>query len=253
MIANYHTHSRWCGHAVGEIEDYIRTALSEGFEELAVTEHVPHRGDPDRHRMPWADFLPFNRALNRAIEEYGDRISLLKGFECEYMPERMDDYRMFREEYGYGIMILGHHNVGPDHSIFMFARNKPDYAVRMYADEVCEGLETGFFDFLAHPELLLMNYAPGFDKESERSLRQIYACCEKLHIPVEINGAGYVSGRPYPSAEALEMSKEYDLTYIINMDAHDPELLTKPYYSQVEAFASRLGIDPVARYFADRH
>ena len=96
MIANYHTHSRWCGHAVGEIEDYIRAALSEGFEELAVTEHVPHRGDPDRHRMPWADFLPFNRALNRAIEEYGDRISLLKGFECEYMPERMDDVKVFR-------------------------------------------------------------------------------------------------------------------------------------------------------------
>ena len=249
MIANYHTHSRWCGHAKGEIEDYITTAISEGFVELGITDHVPHRGDPDTHRMPWADFQPFNRALDSAIAKYGDKISLIKGFECEYMKERMDDYHMFREEYGYRIMSLGHHNVGPDHSIFMFARNKPDYAVRLYADEVCEGLETGFFDFLAHPDLLLMNYEPGFDSECERSLRQIFSCCEKLHIPVEINGAGYVGGRAYPSKEAFELSREYDLIYMINMDSHDPILLTKPYTSRVEAFAAGLGIKPVERYF----
>ena len=42
MIANYHTHNRWCKHAVGEIEDYVKVALDENFVELAITDHVPH-------------------------------------------------------------------------------------------------------------------------------------------------------------------------------------------------------------------
>ena len=180
---------------------------------------------------------------------YGDRISLIKGFECEYSPEHMNDYIMFRHEYGYRLMGLGQHDVGPGHSIFMFSRNKPDIAVRYYADDVCAGLETGFFDFLAHPELLLYRYGGGFDAECETAFRQIFSCCEKLDIPLEINGSGYLEGRDYPSADALILSKDYKLKYMINMDAHDPQLLRKRFTSQVKSFADSLGIHVEPRYF----
>ena len=39
MIANYHTHTRWCRHADGEIEDYIQEALRRGLKALAITDH----------------------------------------------------------------------------------------------------------------------------------------------------------------------------------------------------------------------
>lgn len=42
MIANYHTHTRWCRHATGEIEDYIQEAVRKGLRAVATTEHVPH-------------------------------------------------------------------------------------------------------------------------------------------------------------------------------------------------------------------
>jgi hypothetical protein len=32
MIANYHTHTRWCRHGTGEIEDYISEAFNKGLE-----------------------------------------------------------------------------------------------------------------------------------------------------------------------------------------------------------------------------
>ena len=58
MIANYHTHTRWCRHADGEIEDYIREALRRGLKALAITDHVPHRGNFDPRRMQWEEFAP---------------------------------------------------------------------------------------------------------------------------------------------------------------------------------------------------
>lgn len=65
MKANYHTHTRWCRHGQGEIEDYILTAISHGYRELAITEHVPHRDNLDPRRLQWEEFPEFNAALDR--------------------------------------------------------------------------------------------------------------------------------------------------------------------------------------------
>ena len=51
MQANYHTHTRWCKHATGEIEDYIEAAIGAGLKELAITGHVPHKDNLDPRRI----------------------------------------------------------------------------------------------------------------------------------------------------------------------------------------------------------
>ena len=38
---NYHTHYSICKHAVGSLEEYILKAIELGYEEFAVTEHIP--------------------------------------------------------------------------------------------------------------------------------------------------------------------------------------------------------------------
>lgn len=63
MIANYHTHTRWCRHATGEIEDYIREAVRKGLRAVAITEHVPHSQNFDPRRMQWEEFSAYNAEL----------------------------------------------------------------------------------------------------------------------------------------------------------------------------------------------
>ena len=46
MIANYHTHTARCGHAVGEDREYAEMALARGLKTLGFSDHVP---------MPFAD------------------------------------------------------------------------------------------------------------------------------------------------------------------------------------------------------
>jgi len=242
MIANYHTHNRWCKHAVGEIEDYVKVALDENFVELAITDHVPHKDNIDPRRCQWEEFPDYDIALNNVIKEYGDKIHLIKGFECEYYPECMDEY-YWLQQFGYTLMVLGQHWYGPDRMYFAFAKDKTAYEMHVYADTICDGLNTGLFNFLAHPDLALFGYQPGWDKEAESVMRQIFSECEKLDIPVEINGGGAVEKRGYPDPNAFLVSKEYKLRYLINMDAHDPVYLTKPYYEIPEAFAKELGIE----------
>lgn len=36
---NYHTHTKRCGHADGDDEQYVRAAMMTGFKELGFSEH----------------------------------------------------------------------------------------------------------------------------------------------------------------------------------------------------------------------
>ena len=43
---NLHTHSNYCDHANGGIEDYAASAAASGLEVIGFTEHAPVAGDP---------------------------------------------------------------------------------------------------------------------------------------------------------------------------------------------------------------
>ena len=239
MKANYHTHSKWCHHGDGEIEDYIKEALKNNFVELAITDHVCHVD-----RFSWLrpeEFSDFDKDLNRCVEEYQDRIKVIKGFECEYIPAVMDQYKRYREEYGYELFILGQHVAGDDGEYNMFGPKDSD-VIKRYCQDVITGLQTGFFAYLAHPDVCLIEYAPGWDKVCEQGFKDIFKTCEELRIPVEFNCNGYRYKKEYPNSECWKLAKEYDLKYMIGSDAHSPELLYDNSVKEAEELLKTWGI-----------
>ena len=42
MIANYHTHTWRCNHAMGLEEDYVKAALDQGLQILGFADHTPY-------------------------------------------------------------------------------------------------------------------------------------------------------------------------------------------------------------------
>lgn len=245
MIANYHTHTRWCRHGEGEIEEYIEEAVQKDLKVLAVTEHVPYRDNCDPRRMQWEEFPEYNAQLDRLIGKYRGTIEILKGFECEYIPKLMGDYRRFRDEFGYRIMILGQH-VSEDRTIDNFAV-KGEREFSLYADQVIEGLQTGFFTFLAHPDVALCGYE-GSMEFALKEMGRIFSVCEAKKIPVEINANGVRDHRRYPDRKVWGLSREYRLTYLIGSDAHYvSDLCDENGVMAAERFAAELGITVTER------
>lgn len=242
---NYHTHSRWCRHGFGEFEDYIHRAIDAEFEELAFTEHVPHK---DFFSFIKIDELPeFDRKLNEAISRYSDKIKIIKGFECEYYVEDLDFYRHLQEDLGYEFLILGQHFSGKNHEIDHFEPKDTD-ALYSYTQEVIAGMETGMFKILAHPDLLLHRYKNEFDKHCEKCLNDIYECASKNGIVCEINCGGLRNNRRYPSKEGLEISKKYDIKYIIGADAHDPRAIMGDSTKKAIELVKEMGIEVMPKW-----
>ena len=203
MKRNYHTHTKWCRHGTGEIEDYVIEAISKGLKTIAITEHVPLRDNSERNRMSWEDFYLYDKDFNRVINKYKDKIEIIKGFECEYYKDSLDDYIMFKEKYGYNLLILGHHKAGKLKEIDVF--NEKSYEdMLVYANEVTEALNTGLFDFIAHPDLVLNSYNNNiWDDKSDLVMRKIFKSCQDNDIPVEINMNGLRVNKRYPDKNAV--------------------------------------------------
>ena len=101
----------------------------------------------------------------------------------------------------------------------------------IYADFVVEAIKSGYFSYLAHPDLFGMTYK-NWDVHAEEASKRILKAAEEMNMPIEINVNGmrknkipYNNGEryQYPIKEFWELSKEYNVKRIVGIDAHNPE------------------------------
>src|SRR4051794_18548773 len=84
----------FCGHAKGQLEAVVRTAIERGFTTYGVSEHAPryqieHLYPEEAGRTPRDLQLLFERYSLAAWElrdRYADELELLVGFETEALP-----------------------------------------------------------------------------------------------------------------------------------------------------------------------
>jgi histidinol-phosphatase (PHP family) len=227
MIANYHTHTPRCHHAVGTERAYIEAAIEAGMEELGFSDHVPYRF-PDFQsgiRMAMEEMPEYVRILSDLREEYKNDIKIYIGYEAEYFPELFDGLLEELGQYPYDYLILGQHFLAPE-PVGLYAGN-PIYAeedLKRYVDLSIEGLSTGKFLYMAHPDLI--NYI-GDDEIYKKHMLVLCEAAKKMQIPLEINFTGYMTGRNYPCSRFFELAAKTGNQVIFGCDAHRPDVLTR--------------------------
>ena len=106
MKTNFHTHNYRCGHAVGNVEDYVKVAIREGYTELGISDHAPlplYYSD----RMGMEQLEGYLKEIEEAQKKYEGKIKIYKSLEIEYFPEFVGYYKELREKLDY--MVLGLH------------------------------------------------------------------------------------------------------------------------------------------------
>lgn len=104
----------------------------------------------------------------------------------------------------------------------------------LYEESTIEGMESGLFAYLAHPDLFMRSY-PEFDKHCISVSRHICRAAVRLHIPLEYN-IGYVAINEargittYPCPQFWHIAANEGCTAIIGLDAHNNLDLENPTY-----------------------
>ncbi len=238
MKANYHTHTMRCHHAIGSDEDYVKSAISAGFDELGFSDHTPWRYDSDfvaHMRMKLDQFQDYKQSILSLKKKYRDQISIKLGLEVEYFPQYLPWLRSFLKEERLDYIIFGNHYYLTDEKRIYFgtACFDPKY-LDLYCEECIKGMETGLYAYLCHPELFMRGY-PRFDEHCERISFKICEAAKRLDIPLEYNLAGAAYNEmshvmQYPHQRFWEIAKAVGNTAVIGSDAHHYEDLRNPYF-----------------------
>ena len=222
---NYHTHTAFCGHATGEIAEYIQKAIESGITHMGFSDHAPYTFADDKatgQRMTCAQAREYVATICRLRELYKNKIDIKIGFEMEYYPDKFHDMLTFVKSLGAEYLILGQHYMkgiftGGYHVINGKAT---DEDLINYVKDVITAMESGVFTYVAHPDMI--NYL-GDESLYEREMRKLCIASKRTNTPLEINCQGIREGRIYPAERFWKIAGEVGCTVTIGLDAHSAD------------------------------
>lgn len=248
-MTNLHTHTYLCKHAVGKPVEYALCAKNTSITAIGFSDHCPYPdGTWTEVRMDIQE-LPLYKSLVSEAKAQSP-IPIYLGFECEWHKRF---YSYFKDtlisEFGAQYLVLGSHWVDIDNEFIYIPKVHDKKALLRYLDLTIQGMETGLFAFLAHPDLFLEHVEDITSFHIDIAKKLIEASIA-LNIPIEINGNGCTrklierNGTleyRYPATSFWTIARNMNAHIIVSADAHSPEALvenTKLAYD----FAHQLGI-----------
>ena len=266
MKNNYHTHLKYCHHATGDTFDYVKEAIRLGFDEIGITDHGPilesfmskedYYKNYCQENMKY-DFIPtYLNEINEFRKKYKNEIKIYTGFEVEFLYIQLDFYKDLRSKVDY--LNLGVHFFKDKNGNIIDCYNDIDYKnIEEYADTCINGMKTGLFNTLVHPDVFFCDYRDinglnNFDDNCKKAAIRIIEAAIKYNVYLEVNcnalkkpeQALERSTWRYPRYEFWEIAKEYkDLKIIVGVDAHAPERLSGFHVDAIYKFVDDLGLN----------
>lgn len=227
MLANYHTHTQRCKHAWGDEREYIEKAIDSGMKVLGFSDHCPwifEDGFVSGTRMLPSQLDDYFSVLTKLKNEYASDIKIYIGFEAEYIPELMEKQNELFKGYPIDYMILGEHFTEREPvSVYTGLPTEDEAFLKKYVELIIEGMETGKYAYVAHPDLLQYT---GPDEIFNKHFSRLCRYLKEKNIPIEINLLGVREKRHYPSGKFLSIAEKVGNTAIIGCDAHVPQAVS---------------------------
>lgn len=237
LTANYHTHTKRCGHATGEDEDYVLEALGHGFRRLGFSDHIRLPGFSQPYtRGEYSLFEDYCDSVNSLKKKYEGQMDIYLGFEAEAF---LCFFPYYEELLNGGVidyLILGNHSSMDDHRhlVSRFANITNPSQLYEYKDLAVKARSTGRFSIFAHPDYFLASI-PDFDSDCKKVSCALIEASIAYSVPLEVNRGGIRKGKTkignkrryrYPTDEFFSLVHRYNAPCILGCDAHAPEQLS---------------------------
>lgn len=263
MKTNYHTHTKRCGHAGNfEDEEYIISAIENGYSELGFSEHAMFSDIYDEYGMrpPYSDLEGYIHSIDELKEKYKDQITIYKGMECEYFEEYYDELKDLLDTKKLDYLIFGNH--------FMAHKKGSIYTPKeiwstleyfdTYVNKAIEAMDSKLFTIFAHPDFLFQFYDI-WDEHTKKMCLKMLEKAKKNNVYVEINLGGFRRGirkydngerYPFPYDNFWQLVKKVGNKVVISVDAHNPKQLgDMNEYQMAIDFAKKLNITVEKKIF----
>ncbi len=254
-MIDYHLHTKRCGHAVGEMREYVLSSIEMGLDEIGFSDHLPlfHSLDPTL-TMSWDDF-PFYIADVMNLKDEFNEIDIKLGVEVDYIPGKLKEIQAIIKEYDFDYVLGSVHFIdGWGFDDRRYIENWKNYNVDdlyiRYFKEVEDLAKTKLFDIVAHPDLIKKyGFLPVGDLSATH--QKTIEAIRDSDMAIEVSSAGL--RKPvkeiYPSQSFINMCFKEDIPVVTGSDAHKPDDVGRDFTKLVESLRSA-GYTEVATYTA---
>lgn len=235
MKFDLHTHHFRCGHADGNIRDYIEAGIAAGLSVIGISDHTPYFGRSEDRPFPKItmgkrEFAGYVEEVLKLKQEYEGKIDVLLGIESDFFPEHAEVYRNILNQYPFDYVIGSVHSVG---KVSIFNKNRwkslkesERIATKeAYYELIRESARSGMFQILGHIDAMKGNYPAFSDIPTAKAIDDTLQTIANNGIVIEINTSGKtkLSGGWYPSDAILERALHFGVDVTFGSDAHTPE------------------------------
>lgn len=239
-LCDSHIHTRLCGHAVGEMEEYVQAAIRKGLKKIIFLEHM-EEGIRHIQGKTWLsadDFDTYFAEGQRLQAGYKDKIVIGLGVECGYNPDcrdlllaRLGERRW--DQIGISCHFLkidglaDHLNMfsSKEENILLARQIGGEILLDRYFTTLTEAVRSLPGTMLCHLDAAL-RYLPeiSFTESHYALIDTLLQAVSAQGLAVEINSSGFAIRREqFPNRRILAMAQSYNIPFIFGSDAHKPE------------------------------
>lgn len=252
MRVDLHNHTPLCNHAEGSIDEYVKSAINAKTHYFGFADHAPMDFDP-KYRMAFTQMQHYEADVNAAKERYKEQITILLGYEVDYLPGHMDE-RVLHADVDYligSVHFLEGWGFDNPEFIGKWEEQNIDEIWQKYFDTIEAMAKSKLFDIVGHLDLIkVFKFMPKGDilDMAKGALNAI----KESEMVLELNVSGYRKkvAQPYPSKALLEAAFALDIPITFSSDAHKPEQVAM-FNDEITTLAKSVGYTQCA-YFEKR-
>ncbi|MCL2154415.1 MAG: histidinol-phosphatase HisJ family protein [Leptospirales bacterium] len=239
-MVNYHNHTPFCGHATGELDEYIQKAIENHIIEFGFSDHAPISAHlRDGITMSPEQMPQYINSILSKKEEYKDRILIKLGLEIDfpifdsfdkkYLTDNVIDYIIG------SCHFIGEWGFDDPEEIYKFDEKVIDEVYLEYYSAVESVVDSGFCDIIGHFDLIKkFGHRPA--TSMNHVVRRIAKKMSKKNITAEVNTSGLKKPvkEIYPSDEILNIFFEENVPVTLGSDSHSPDDVCLGYSAAIE-------------------
>lgn len=244
-MLDLHIHTKLCGHAKGEMEEYIEIALNKNINIFGFSDHLPHHHIPSLKPFTYLsmpdDLLSFYvDSVFKLKEKYSSKLDILLGIEVDYDEGYERETRKILEQYPFdyaigSIHVLGNWLFDSPRYLEEWDKRVVDEVYSEYYGNIKKLILSSLFNIVGHFDLpKKFNHRPkqGF----EETVIDLAKNLKNEGMVVEINSSGlrYAAKEVYPSKNILSILKTEGVDLTFGSDAHEPNQVGQNFQHALE-------------------
>lgn len=237
--SDYHVHTRYCRHAVGEMEEYVQAAVGAGLEKIVFLEHM-EEGISWKKRtwLSERDFDSYFSQGRKLQHTWQNEIEIGLGVECGFNNTCIDKLKRRLNRRTFNAIGISCHFLfipGNKEYLNLFSRDAKDLelATRIgpeklfteYFNNLLEAVRVLDGTFLCHLDGALRHLPENYlDDSHYRQIDHILQLIAEKEMALEVNCSGLrIRGEQFPANKILNMARSYNIRLQLGSDAHRPQ------------------------------